>query len=173
MIVEMSRPTTPLPSNINPPASAPPAERASPLRSTTVPVKKHHHHHSHHIPHRHHHHHRDKSVPQSAILSASTANALDTFFSPITKATSRSEGAPDINTLIKDEREARARKEAKERIGGKEDPAKTEKEAIKRGWDLVQKRRVARKGGEEYVSAARSLILRPWGVEFNALSAST
>ena len=81
------------------------------------------------------------------------------MFSPITKATSRSEGAPDITSLIKDEREARARKEAKDNPKEKEDKPKTEREAIKRGWDLVHKRRAARKGGEEYVSDTRSPVL--------------
>ena len=148
----MSRPTTPLPSSqTSPPTSTPPAPQSSPFRSTTAPVKKHHHHH--HITHRHHHQ-RDKSVPQSAVLPSSTSSTFDSLLSPLTKVTSRTEGAPDLSSLIRDEREARARKEARERGGdkSKEERARLDKEAVKLGWEVVERRRAERKRGQEYVS---------------------
>lgn len=131
----MSRPTTPLP-------TAPP--QPSPLRSSTAPTKKHHHHH--HVPHvphhRHRHHHRDKSVPQSAILPSSTSSAFDSLLSPLTKATSRTEGAPDLSTLLQQERESRARERAQ---------AKAKEDAKKKGWEEVRRARERRRIGEEFV----------------------
>jgi len=123
----MSRPTTPL-------------TTTSPQPST-APIKKHHHHH--HIPHHpHRHHHRDKSIPQSAILPSSTSSAFDSLLSPLTKATSRTEGAPDLSTLLREEREARAQ----ERV-----EAKAQEDARKRGWEEVKRGRERRRVGEELV----------------------
>ena len=52
---------------------------------------------------------------------------------------------------MKEDREARAKKEAKEKDGEAEKGhrAKIDKETIQRGWDIVQQRRLARKGGDE------------------------
>ncbi len=139
----MSRPTTPLTTT---------SPQPSPLRSSTAPIKKHHHHH--HIPHHpHRHHHRDKSIPQSAILPSSTSSAFDSLLSPLTKATSRTEGAPDLSTLLREEREARARERAE---------VKAQEDARKRGWEEVRRGRERRRVGEELVCLPQiTYFLRP------------
>lgn len=147
----MSRPTTPLPTIITSSPPRAPPNLTSPPRSTTLPAKQKPHHIP-HAPHRsHHHHRRDKSVPQSAVQALSsnpfgdfmskTATGSKDFLAKTT--TSKGDGAaggaktppqpPQTEELAREERER--------------DAAERER----RKWGQVERMRVRRLEGEEYV----------------------
>lgn len=131
----MIRPTTP--SN--------PSQLSTPLRSTTFPAKPAHKHHIPHHPHRvHHHHHNDKSVPQSAILPA-TSSPFGDFLS---KTTSRIDGRVDGNRTPPGGPEQQ--QGGNERVNEvKETEMEREGERERETWKEVERLRARRKAADE------------------------